>query len=138
MPLRALMPAGKYKPQAGHKHEQNAGQDQTEHGLSQDDARNQIEIEGDAEHQRHKRRQQQPAAEDQKVLAHLSRPRLPVVRSRRNYQCAGDRKKSQGEQVDAREWWDGHWIEDRILAKLREFGAEPAAGGAAASASPSP
>jgi len=44
----------------------------------------------------------------------------------------------QGEQVDAREWWDGHWIEDRILAKLREFGAEPAAGGAAASASPSP
>jgi murein DD-endopeptidase MepM/ murein hydrolase activator NlpD len=44
----------------------------------------------------------------------------------------------QGEQVDAREWWDGHWIEDRILAKLREFGAEPAAGGAAAAASASP
>src|SRR5262249_5679284 len=28
----------------------------------------------------------------------------------------------QGEQVDAREWWDPHWIEDRIKAKLRDFG----------------
>jgi murein DD-endopeptidase MepM/ murein hydrolase activator NlpD len=46
----------------------------------------------------------------------------------------------QGEQVDAREWWDGHWISDRIAAKLREFGADPAAGGGepASSASPSP
>jgi murein DD-endopeptidase MepM/ murein hydrolase activator NlpD len=25
----------------------------------------------------------------------------------------------QGEQVDAREWWDPHWIEDRLKAKLR-------------------
>jgi murein DD-endopeptidase MepM/ murein hydrolase activator NlpD len=40
----------------------------------------------------------------------------------------------QGEQVDAREWWDPHWIEDRIMAKLRQFG--PAA--QAPSASPSP
>ena len=39
----------------------------------------------------------------------------------------------QGEQVDAREWWDPHWIEDRIQAKLREFGG-PAAGGTAAAA----
>ena len=39
----------------------------------------------------------------------------------------------QGEQVDAREWWDPHWIEDRIKAKLRQYGAAPAA-----SASPSP
>ena len=40
----------------------------------------------------------------------------------------------QGEQVDAREWWDPHWIQDRILAKLRQFGS----GGPGASASPSP
>jgi murein DD-endopeptidase MepM/ murein hydrolase activator NlpD len=33
----------------------------------------------------------------------------------------------QGEQVDAREWWDPHWIEDRIRAKLRQFGAPPPA-----------
>ena len=44
----------------------------------------------------------------------------------------------QGEQVDAREWWDGHWIEDRILAKLRQFGADPAAGPAETASSPSP
>ncbi len=25
-------------------------------------------------------------------------------------------------QVDAREWWDPHWIEDRLAAKLRQFG----------------
>ena len=43
----------------------------------------------------------------------------------------------QGEQVDAREWWDGHWIQDRILSKMREFGGE-AAGDAAASPAPSP
>jgi murein DD-endopeptidase MepM/ murein hydrolase activator NlpD len=44
----------------------------------------------------------------------------------------------QGEQVDAREWWDPHWIEDRIRAKLRQFGALPAAppSGPAASAPP--
>jgi murein DD-endopeptidase MepM/ murein hydrolase activator NlpD len=29
----------------------------------------------------------------------------------------------QGTQVDAREWWDPHWIHDRIQAKLQEFGA---------------
>jgi len=40
----------------------------------------------------------------------------------------------QGEQVDAREWWDPHWIQDRILAKLRQFGA----GAPAASPAPSP
>jgi murein DD-endopeptidase MepM/ murein hydrolase activator NlpD len=34
----------------------------------------------------------------------------------------------QGTQVDAREWWDAHWIHDRIQAKLKEFAApEPAA-----------
>jgi murein DD-endopeptidase MepM/ murein hydrolase activator NlpD len=40
----------------------------------------------------------------------------------------------QGEQVDAREWWDPHWIHDRIQAKLRQFGA----GAPGVSASPSP
>jgi hypothetical protein len=29
----------------------------------------------------------------------------------------------QGTQVDAREWWDPHWIHDRIQVKLEEFGA---------------
>jgi murein DD-endopeptidase MepM/ murein hydrolase activator NlpD len=28
----------------------------------------------------------------------------------------------QGTQVDAREWWDPHWIRDRIQVKLQEFG----------------
>ena len=28
----------------------------------------------------------------------------------------------QGTQVDAREWWDSHWIRDRIQSKLEEFG----------------
>ena len=27
----------------------------------------------------------------------------------------------QGTQVDAREWWDPHWIRDRIQSKLEEF-----------------
>lgn len=27
----------------------------------------------------------------------------------------------QGTQVDAREWWDPHWIRDRIRSKLEEF-----------------
>jgi murein DD-endopeptidase MepM/ murein hydrolase activator NlpD len=44
----------------------------------------------------------------------------------------------QGEQVDAREWWDGHWIQDRILSKMREFGGDPAESGTAPSAAPSP
>ena len=26
-------------------------------------------------------------------------------------------------QVDPREWWDGHWIEDRIASKIEEYGA---------------
>jgi murein DD-endopeptidase MepM/ murein hydrolase activator NlpD len=43
----------------------------------------------------------------------------------------------QGEQVDAREWWDGHWIQDRILSKMREFGGDPG-GDATASPAPSP
>jgi murein DD-endopeptidase MepM/ murein hydrolase activator NlpD len=33
----------------------------------------------------------------------------------------------QGTQVDAREWWDPHWIHDRIQAKLEEFGPAGAA-----------
>ena len=41
----------------------------------------------------------------------------------------------QGAQVDAREWWDPHWIQDRILSKLQQFGAAPAA---APSSTPSP
>jgi murein DD-endopeptidase MepM/ murein hydrolase activator NlpD len=28
-----------------------------------------------------------------------------------------------GEQVDAREWFDAHWLEDRLFVKLRTFGA---------------
>jgi murein DD-endopeptidase MepM/ murein hydrolase activator NlpD len=44
----------------------------------------------------------------------------------------------QGEQVDAREWWDGHWIQDRILSKMREFGGDAAESGTAPSAPPSP
>lgn len=31
----------------------------------------------------------------------------------------------QSAQVDPKEWWDPHWIEDRILSKLRQFGASP-------------
>jgi murein DD-endopeptidase MepM/ murein hydrolase activator NlpD len=41
----------------------------------------------------------------------------------------------QGTQVDAREWWDPHWIRDRIQAKLVEFGrgaAQPTSTGTAA------
>ena len=44
----------------------------------------------------------------------------------------------QGEQVDAREWWDPHWIEDRIQAKLREFGGAASGGTAPASPAPAP
>jgi murein DD-endopeptidase MepM/ murein hydrolase activator NlpD len=32
----------------------------------------------------------------------------------------------QSVQVDPREWWDPHWIKDRITAKLDEFGGAPA------------
>jgi PII-like signaling protein len=28
-----------------------------------------------------------------------------------------------GQFVNATEWWDPHWIEDRIVRKLREAGA---------------
>ena len=42
----------------------------------------------------------------------------------------------QGQQVDAREWWDAHWIHDRILSKLRQFGAPAPA--AAATPAPKP
>jgi murein DD-endopeptidase MepM/ murein hydrolase activator NlpD len=31
-----------------------------------------------------------------------------------------------GEQVDAREWWDPHWLQDRVSAKLLTFAAAPA------------
>jgi murein DD-endopeptidase MepM/ murein hydrolase activator NlpD len=45
----------------------------------------------------------------------------------------------QGEQVDAREWWDPHWIEDRIQSKLRQLGSSSAPPPAAAEpASPPP
>ncbi len=32
----------------------------------------------------------------------------------------------QGRPVTAMEWWDEHWIEDRVLRKLREAGSRPA------------
>lgn len=41
----------------------------------------------------------------------------------------------QGQQVDAREWWDPHWIEDRILSKVRTFAAA-APGGTVAEMAP--
>jgi murein DD-endopeptidase MepM/ murein hydrolase activator NlpD len=44
----------------------------------------------------------------------------------------------QGAQVDAREWWDPHWIEDRITAKLQQFGAAAAAPASPAPGAPSP
>ncbi|HUG53951.1 MAG TPA: M23 family metallopeptidase [Vicinamibacteria bacterium] len=44
----------------------------------------------------------------------------------------------QGEQVDAREWWDPHWIEDRLEAKLRPFGAPPAVPAASPRPEPAP
>ena len=31
-----------------------------------------------------------------------------------------------GQFVNATEWWDPHWIEDRITRKLREAGARVA------------
>ena len=43
-----------------------------------------------------------------------------------------------GEQVDAREWWDPHWIEDRIQSKLRQFGSSASAPPPAAAATPAP
>jgi hypothetical protein len=30
-----------------------------------------------------------------------------------------------GHFVNATEWWDPHWIEDRITRKLRDAGAPP-------------
>jgi murein DD-endopeptidase MepM/ murein hydrolase activator NlpD len=46
----------------------------------------------------------------------------------------------QGTQVDAREWWDPHWIRDRIQAKLDEFGrgAAPQTSTGTAAKPPSP
>jgi murein DD-endopeptidase MepM/ murein hydrolase activator NlpD len=44
----------------------------------------------------------------------------------------------QGQQVDAREWWDPHWIEDRIMTKLREFGQGAAPAPASTPATPPP
>jgi murein DD-endopeptidase MepM/ murein hydrolase activator NlpD len=32
----------------------------------------------------------------------------------------------QSVQVDPREWWDAHWIEDRITSKLKQFASAPA------------
>jgi murein DD-endopeptidase MepM/ murein hydrolase activator NlpD len=41
-----------------------------------------------------------------------------------------------GEQVDAREWFDAHWLEDRLFVKLRQFGAPAPSPSPAASAAP--
>jgi murein DD-endopeptidase MepM/ murein hydrolase activator NlpD len=41
-----------------------------------------------------------------------------------------------GEQVDAREWFDAHWLEDRLFTKLRTFGTPPASPAPAASPAP--
>jgi len=41
-----------------------------------------------------------------------------------------------GEQVDAREWFDAHWLEDRLFVKLRQFGAPAPSPLPAASAAP--
>jgi hypothetical protein len=38
--------------------------------------------------------------------------------------------------VNSVEWWDAHWIEDRVLRKIRE--AVPGATPAAAEAAPAP
>jgi murein DD-endopeptidase MepM/ murein hydrolase activator NlpD len=32
----------------------------------------------------------------------------------------------QGRPVNPVEWWDPHWIEDRVLRKIREAGGQPA------------
>jgi murein DD-endopeptidase MepM/ murein hydrolase activator NlpD len=39
-------------------------------------------------------------------------------------------------QVDAREWWDPHWLEDRLFSKLREFGSQAEASPAPTAAPP--
>jgi murein DD-endopeptidase MepM/ murein hydrolase activator NlpD len=47
----------------------------------------------------------------------------------------------QDVQVDPREWWDPHWIQDRLAAKLAQFGNAAGPGkmaAAAPAASPSP
>ena len=52
----------------------------------------------------------------------------------------------QGHPVNPVEWWDPHWIEDRVLRKIREAGghrrpghaAQPEGQGAAAAAQPAP
>ena len=31
----------------------------------------------------------------------------------------------QSVQVDPKEWWDPHWIKDRITSKLEQFGSQP-------------
>jgi murein DD-endopeptidase MepM/ murein hydrolase activator NlpD len=41
-----------------------------------------------------------------------------------------------GHPVNSVEWWDAHWIEDRVLRKIRE--AVPGATPAAAEAAPAP
>ena len=37
---------------------------------------------------------------------------------------------NQDQQVDPREWWDPHWIEDRLVAKLKQFGSTAGPAGA--------
>jgi murein DD-endopeptidase MepM/ murein hydrolase activator NlpD len=44
----------------------------------------------------------------------------------------------QDVQVDPREWWDPHWIHDRLAAKLAQFGNGAGPGKLAAPAAPTP
>lgn len=50
----------------------------------------------------------------------------PVGRSGASGRAAGDHLHYsmvlQSVQVDPKEWWDPHWIEDRITSKLEQFG----------------
>ena len=43
---------------------------------------------------------------------------------------------NQDVQVDAREWWDPHWIEDRLASKLKQFGSTAGPARAAAAVQP--
>ena len=53
----------------------------------------------------------------------------PIGRSGRTGMALGDHLHFtmlvNGHMVNPIEWWDGHWIEDRILRKLREAGGSP-------------
>jgi hypothetical protein len=43
-----------------------------------------------------------------------------------------------GVQVNPREWWDEHWIQDRIMSKLAPGGAETARAAMTGAAAPAP